>query len=72
MSVINPKQHTLELLRAMLDARADFRPGQWEAIEAVRFTGSAHLSSSARDGAKAWFIFLLQSYYANKTQDRLS
>lgn len=29
------KHHALELLHAMLDARADFRPGQWEAIEAV-------------------------------------
>lgn len=30
-----PKQHTLELLHAMLSEEADFRPGQWEAIEAV-------------------------------------
>jgi ATP-dependent DNA helicase RecQ len=30
-----PKQHTLELLRAMLNAQADFRPGQLEAIESV-------------------------------------
>ena len=30
-----PKQHALELLRAMLNPQADFRAGQWEAIEAV-------------------------------------
>ncbi len=29
------KRHTLELLRVMLNDKADFRPGQWEAIEAV-------------------------------------
>ena len=29
------QQHALELLRAMLGTQADFRPGQWDAIEAV-------------------------------------
>jgi ATP-dependent DNA helicase RecQ len=29
------KDHAHELLRAMLGAQADFRPGQWEAIETV-------------------------------------
>lgn len=31
----SPQQHALELLRAMLGTQADFRPGQWDAIEAV-------------------------------------
>ena len=35
MTSTAPRQHTLELLRVMLGEGADFRPGQWEAIEAV-------------------------------------
>lgn len=35
MTIATPKQQTLELLRAMLNMQADFRPGQWEAIESV-------------------------------------
>ncbi len=35
VTTTNLKQHTLELLRSMLDNHADFRPGQWDAIEAV-------------------------------------
>jgi len=29
------RDHTLELLRQMLGPTADFRPGQWEAVEIV-------------------------------------
>ena len=35
MTSIPSKPHALDLLRAMLGAQADFRPGQWEAIESV-------------------------------------
>jgi hypothetical protein len=35
MTILPIKQHTLELLHAMLGEQADFRPGQWEAIDTV-------------------------------------
>ena len=31
----NPKLHALKFLRAMLNAHAEFHPGQWEVIETV-------------------------------------
>jgi ATP-dependent DNA helicase RecQ len=35
MTNIAAQQHTLDLLRTIRGEGADFRPGQWEAIEAV-------------------------------------
>ena len=35
MTATDPKQHGPQLLRAMLNDQASFRPGQWEAIETV-------------------------------------
>lgn len=35
MTTTGPKQHALDLLRAMLGTQADFRSDQWDAIEAV-------------------------------------
>ncbi len=52
------KQHTLDLLRAMLGEGADFRPGQWEAIEAVAIQKKRALVVQRTGWGKSLIYFL--------------
>ena len=51
-------QHALELLRSMLDSHADFRPGQWEAIEAVAIRRKRALIVQRTGWGKSLVYFL--------------
>ncbi|MEW5830395.1 MAG: RecQ family ATP-dependent DNA helicase [Chloroflexota bacterium] len=52
------QQHTLELLHAMLGAQADFRPGQWEAIEAIAIQKKRALVVQRTGWGKSLVYFL--------------
>jgi ATP-dependent DNA helicase RecQ len=58
MTTITPKQHTLDLLRAMLNSQADFRPSQWEAIEAVAIQKKRALVVQRTGWGKSLVYFL--------------
>ncbi len=58
MSTNTPKQHALELLRAMLGAQADFRSSQWEAIETVAIQKKRALVIQRTGWGKSLVYFL--------------
>lgn len=62
-----PKQHTLELLRAMLNDQANFRSGQWETIESVVIHRKRALAVQRTGGEKASFIFWQPNCDASRT-----
>jgi ATP-dependent DNA helicase RecQ len=55
---ITPKQHALVLLRKMLGTQADFRSGQWEAIEAVAIQKKRALVVQRTGWGKSLVYFL--------------
>ena len=58
MTNVVAKQHPLELLRAMIGEEADFRPGQWEAIEAVAIRKKRALVVQRTGWGKSLVYFL--------------
>jgi ATP-dependent DNA helicase RecQ len=50
--------HALDLLRQMLGPRADFRPGQWEAVEAVAIHKGRALVVQRTGWGKSMVYFL--------------
>jgi ATP-dependent DNA helicase RecQ len=55
---IRPKQHAHELLRTMLGTQAEFRPGQWEAIETVAIQKKRALVVQRTGWGKSFVYFL--------------
>lgn len=58
MIITSPEQHTLDLLRTMLGTHADFRPGQWDAIEAVAIQKKRALVVQRTGWGKSLVYFL--------------
>lgn len=58
MAILPIKQHTLELLHAMLGEQADFRPGQWDAIETVAIQKKRALVVQRTGWGKSLVYFL--------------